>query len=108
MSLQDNGIFNNLMNYNSVEHKTEETKKQVKPSEKLLSDLKGFGFEMSQLESILKCQGNQLILSCAGSGKTTALIFKVIFDQRTGWATRVKEVNGNKIRVIDKTWVCTS
>ena len=107
MSLQDNGIFNNLMNYNSVEHKAEETKKQVKPSEKLLSDLKGFGFEMSQLESILKCQGNQLILSCAGSGKTTALIFKVIFDQRTGWATRVKEVNGNKIRVIDKTWVCT-
>lgn len=107
MSLQDNGIFNNLMNYNSVEHKAEETKKQVKPSEKLLSDLKGFGFEMPQLESILKCQGNQLILSCAGSGKTTALIFKVIFDQRTGWATRVKEVNGNKIRVIDKTWVCT-
>lgn len=105
MSYSDNSIFDNLLAY-SKNGKNEEIKK-IKPSDRLIYELKEFGFEMSQLETILRTRGNQLILSCAGSGKTTALVFKVIFDQKTGYATKQVEVNGNKLRVTDKTWVCT-
>lgn len=105
MSYQDSDIFANLMNYNR-NGRSEELKK-MKPSDRLLAEIKSYGFDMSQLETVLRCQGNQLILSCAGSGKTTSLIFKVIFDQKTGFASKIVEVNGNKIRVADSTWVCT-
>lgn len=105
MSYTENSIFDNLMAYDR-NGKSEITKK-MKPSEKLLAEIKAYGFNMTQLETILKQKGNQLILSCAGSGKTTALIFKVIYDQKTGWATRVQELNGNVVRVPEKTWVCT-
>lgn len=105
MSYQDSDIFTNLMNFNR-NGKSEELKK-MKPSDRLLAEIKSYGFDMSQLETVLRCQGNQLILSCAGSGKTTSLIFKVIYDQKTGFASKIVEVNGNKIRVADSTWVCT-
>lgn len=98
-------IFDNLMAYSRNEKSAE--LKKLKPSERLLEEIKGFGFNMSQLETVLKQKGNQLILSCAGSGKTTALIFKVIYDQKTGWATRIQEVNGNPLRIPEKIWVCT-
>lgn len=105
MSYQESTIFQNLMSYQRNGN-SDETKK-MKPSDKLLHEIKTFGFEMSQLEQVMRCRGNQLILSCAGSGKTTALIFKVIYDQKTGFATKVVEVNGNPVRVTDSTWVCT-
>lgn len=105
MSYQENDIFQNLMAY-SRNGKSEDLK-AMKPSDRLLAEIKSFGFEMSQLETVLRCKGNQLILSCAGSGKTTALIFKVIYDQKTGFASKVVEVNNNKVRVADSTWVCT-
>lgn len=93
------------MAYNRNSHNENLTK--LKPSERLLAEIKEFGFELSQLETVLKCRGNQLVLSCAGSGKTTALIFKVIYDQKTGYATKQVQVNGNNVRVTDSTWVCT-
>lgn len=105
MSNSENSIFDNLMAYSR--NGKDETLKKMKPSERLLAEIKSYGFNMTQLEVVLKQKGNQLVLSCAGSGKTTALIFKVIYDQKTGWATRVQEVNGNLIRVPEKTWVCT-
>lgn len=105
MGYSENSIFENLMAYNR--NGRDEELKKLKPSERLLEEIKGFGFNMSQLETVLKQKGNQLILSCAGSGKTTALIFKVIYDQKTGWATRIQEVNGNTIRIPEKIWVCT-
>lgn len=105
MGYSENSIFENLMAYNR--NGRDEKLKKLKPSERLLEEIKGFGFNMSQLETVLKQKGNQLILSCAGSGKTTALIFKVIYDQKTGWATRIQEVNGNTIRIPEKIWVCT-
>ena len=103
--MYNDNIFQNLMAYNR-NGKSEEVKK-MKPSDRLLHELKDYGFELSQLETVLRCKGNQLILSCAGSGKTTALIFKVIFDQRTGYASKQVTVNGNTVRVTDSTWVCT-
>lgn len=105
-------IFSELMNFraNSDFDKkkvSQEKGKTIKPSERLLMDIKSYGFDMSQMEAVLKTRGNQLIISCAGSGKTTSLVFKIIYDTRTGWSTRVVEVNGNKIRVSDDIWVCT-
>ena len=85
----------------------EQELKKLKPSERLLLEIKEKGFDLSQMESVLKTRGNQLIISCAGSGKTTSLTFKIIYDLKTGWATKVMDVNGNKIRVPDKIWVCT-
>lgn len=101
----ESNIFNKLMEF----HRNPETKeeKKMKPSEKLLKGIKDFGFDMSQLETVLKTRGNQLILSSAGSGKTTSLIFKVIYDQKTGYASKLVNVNGNDIRMTDSTWVCT-
>lgn len=97
-------VFDALMNFSSGGIKE---KVKLKPSEKLLKDIEGQGYDMSQLEGILKTRGNQLIVSCAGSGKTTALIFKIMYDIKTGYATEVKEINGNAIRVPQRMWVST-
>lgn len=105
-------IFDDLMNFRSnvdFKAKLEEKKKRekLKPSEQLLQDIRDNGFDLSQMETVLKTKGNQLIVSCAGSGKTTALIFKIIYDMKTGYATRVIEVNNNPVRVPEKIWVST-
>ena len=84
-----------------------EEQKKMKPSERLLQEIKQHGFDLSQMEDVLKTKGNQLIISCAGSGKTTSLVFKIIYDLKTGWSTKVVEVNGNNVRVPDKIWVST-
>lgn len=115
----ENEIFEDLMNFrgsNMIDFKKqsnknikgdEEQQKKLKPSERLLLDIKKQGFDLSQMEVVLKTRGNQLIISCAGSGKTTSLIFKIIYDLKTGWSTKLMDVNGNKIRVPDKIWVST-
>ena len=105
MGYNDNGIWDNLMNF-SRNGRDEELKK-LKPSDRLLAEIKSYGFDMSQLIDVLKCKGNQLTISCAGSGKTTSLVFKVIYDIKTNQATKISTVNGNQIRVLDKIWVCT-
>ena len=105
MGYDDNSIWDNLMNF-SRNSRDEELKK-LKPSDRLLAEIKSYGFNMSQLIDVLKCKGNQLTISCAGSGKTTSLVFKVIYDIKTNQATKISTVNGNQIRVLDKIWVCT-
>lgn len=102
--LGTNALFEKLKNFS--DSKTSSQKK-VKPSERLLMDIEGYGFDMTQLRDVLVTRGNQLIISCAGSGKTTALIFKVQFDLKSGRATKVISVNGNSIRVPEKIWVAT-
>lgn len=101
-----NDIFSNIMNYSSS-GETSNVAPKFKKSDRLLENIKKAGFNMSQLEGVIKTKGNQLIISIAGSGKTTALIFKIAYDIVTGEATRLAEVNGNSIRVLDKIWVCT-
>lgn len=96
------GIFDELMSYSSREKMP-----KMKPSERLLKDIQGYGFNMSQLREILLTKGNQQIVSCAGSGKTTSLIFKIIYDLKSGRATRVINVNDNPIRIAEKIWVAT-
>ena len=106
--MDSNAIFDRLMNF-SYGKKPEEIveEKKLKPSERLLLNIKKSGVVMDQLEPMLKTKGNQLIISCAGSGKTTALLYKVNYDFMTGEATKLSEVNGNVIRVPERIWVCT-
>lgn len=105
--MDSNSLFNNLMNYSSDANKPKVENTKLKKSDMLLKNIESQGFNMSQLEDVIRTKGNQLIISIAGSGKTTALIFKIAYDIVTGEATRVAEVNGNSIRVLDKIWVCT-
>lgn len=117
--MDSNSIFDDLMDFtrgdisggidfkSKMNKENTESKKKLKPSEQLLKDIEGFGFNLSQMRPILTTRGNQLVVSCAGSGKTTTLIFKIIFDVKSGYATIVKEVNGRPIRVLDKIWVST-
>lgn len=105
-------IFDELMNFSLKDKNSSiggEGKKKVKkkPSEQLLSDIKSFGFDMTQLGTVLKTKGNQLIVSCAGSGKTTSIIFKIIYDLKSGRSTVLKSINNNSVRVPEKIWVAT-
>lgn len=102
--MDSNSIFENIMNYSSSDNKP---KPKAKKSDLMIEKLKSMGFNMSQLEDVVRVKGNQLIISIAGSGKTTGLIFKICFDITTGEATRIAKVNGNEIRVLDRIWVCT-
>lgn len=102
--MDSNSIFENIMNYSSSSNKP---KSKIKKSDLMIENLKKMGFNMSQLEDVIRVKGNQLIISIAGSGKTTGLIFKICFDITTGEATRIAKVNGNEIRVLDRIWVCT-
>lgn len=102
-------IFNDLMNFraNRKDVGRVEPENKMKPSERFLADLRLSGFDLSQMGAVLTTKGNQLIVSCAGSGKTTALVFKIMYDLKTGYATKVKEINGNVIRVPEDIWVST-
>jgi len=106
------GVFDDLANFESglgsiKNLNSSAVNKEKKPSEKLLDDIKSFGFNMSQLEEVLKIKGNQLIVSCAGSGKTTSIIFKVIYDLKSGRSTILRNINGNSVRVPANIWVAT-
>lgn len=114
-------IFEDLMNFSAlknsngvgfnkrVEEKTvNENTENMKPSDKLLLKIKNKGFNLGQMQNMLKTRGNQLVISCAGSGKTTSLIFKILYDIKTGYATRaVKTSTDATIRVPEKIWVST-
>ena len=104
--MESNSIFDNLMNYSSSQGSPKPSAK-VKKSDLIMENLRKMGFNLSQLEEVIRVKGNQLIISIAGSGKTTGLIFKICFDITTGEATRIATVNGNDMRVLDRIWVCT-
>ena len=54
--------------------------------------LKKANINLEELGCILKETDNALIISCAGSGKTTALILKIIYDLYTGLSYKVVEI----------------
>ena len=100
-----NSVFDELMDFSATEESAKRAK--MKPSEKLLADIEGYGFEMKQLGGVLKTKGNQLIVSCAGSGKTTSIIFKIIYDLKSGRSTVVRQVGDSAVRCPDSIWVAT-
>ena len=78
------------------------------PSGYFLNRLCLEGFTMNEIENALKEQGDQLVCSGAGSGKTSWLIFKIMYDIITGQATKVIEPQeGQPIRVTDSILVST-
>lgn len=64
--------------------------------------------EYTELHNALTCEGNQAINAVAGSGKSTSLVFKIMYDIVTGEAVTLKSINGGTpIRVVNNMWVCT-
>ena len=61
---------------------------------KFIEKIKSKGIVMDELQGILDCDDNLLIVSCAGSGKTTTLLFKLIRDILSGKLTKQIVVNG--------------
>lgn len=106
-------LFENIMNFSAKKidkespTKTEDKKPKVKKKSDVLIERIGRNYDLSELEDVIRTKGDQLIISCAGSGKTTGLVFKVIYDSITGEITTIKEINGRQVRVMDSVWVCT-
>ena len=82
-------------------------KKKDSASERFLETISSMGYDLAELEGVLRIWGNQLVLSCAGSGKTTSTIFKLIYGIKTGKLTKKVEINGNTVRTVAKVWVST-
>ena len=69
------------------------------------------GVNTEELKDIFECKGNALIASGAGSGKTTALVLKILHDHYCGLCDKVIEIpsanGGNFVRVPSNILVTT-
>lgn len=64
--------------------------------------------EYTETHDAITTAGNQIINAVAGSGKTSALTFKILYDIVTGEAMTIKQIeSGLPVRVVNKMWVCT-
>lgn len=64
--------------------------------------------EFTETHDAITTAGNQIINAVAGSGKTSALTFKILYDIVTGEAMTIKQIeSGLPVRVVNKMWVCT-
>jgi len=69
-----------------------------------LADL---GYNLDELKDILECDDTMLVLSGAGSGKTTALILKIIRDMVAGNTLKLVDCGANQVMVQSNILVCT-
>lgn len=90
-----------------VEVKSVYEPRNDKPSERLLKSISDSNFDLTQMEKVFRNQGKQQVVSGAGSGKTSAMTFKVLYDQARGVLSKVVDVNGRAMRVMDSVLVCT-
>ena len=98
-------LFNVLYKNSDGETITEEEYNSLSEEDKGIYTI---DFEPTELLNLLRTYGNQEINAIAGAGKTSALVFKVMYDVVTGEATRLYALNnGNQVRIPDKIWVCT-
>lgn len=77
-----------------------------KAVEKFYSKL-ALSYNMDELQGILDCDDNMLIIACAGAGKTTTLLLKIIRDVLSGRLTKKVSINGNSIITVKKILVST-
>lgn len=76
------------------------------PSEFL--DLCNSKIVFTEMHNVITTQGNQLVNAIAGSGKTTTLIFKIMYDLVTGTAKKIVAApNGQQVAVPDSIFVGT-
>ena len=91
--------FNNANTYN------------IDRSKEFYEKLKVCGVNIEELHDIFECKDNALIASGAGSGKTTALVLKILHDHYCGLCDKVIEipsVDGNNfVRVPSNILVTT-
>ena len=74
----------------------------------LLNALDRDGYNLDELEPIIRDKGSQLIEAGAGTGKTTQLIFKIQADIISEEATKIVSIQGGQaMRVLDKIFVGT-
>lgn len=97
------GVFAKLEQYKSplLENEKKETKdddKQLEGVDLLFKRIEDEGFDMKEIRPILEANGNEMIVSCAGSGKTTTLVFKIQADIVSGIATKLTKVGENLVR----------
>ena len=78
------------------------------PTDVFLAKLEAQGFNMDELRQVLTCTDDQLVVSGAGSGKSTNLIFKVMYDLISGASTCQRQLpDGTYVTVPEKIWVST-
>lgn len=65
------------------------------------------GYDLSEMKEILDCDDNLLIESCAGSGKTTTLILKIVRDFLSGKFQKKVYINGIETQTTAKILVST-
>ena len=64
--------------------------------------------EYSELYKALTTDGNLLVNAIAGGGKSSFLIFKIMYDIVTGESMRLQSLpTGGTVSMVDKVWVCT-
>lgn len=97
-------ILENMLEFN------ESKKKEARESKhaEFIRRLKLLGINTEEIEPALLSEDNTRILSVAGSGKTTFLILKLIYDKLMGLPPRQVELQGGlKTTVEPKILVCT-
>lgn len=78
--------------------------------EKVSDEIKGNytkEIQYTEFAKMLLSDGDNLVISGAGSGKTTALVFKIMKDILTGEATKTIEVGEGKVNVVDDIFIGT-
>ena len=80
-------------------------------SKEFFKKLEDVGVNVEELHDIFECRGNALIASGAGSGKTTALVLKILHDHYCGYCDKVVEIpsaaGNNFVRVPSNILVTT-
>lgn len=79
--------------------------------DKFYANLEALGYNLTELKPALEQNGNALIISCAGSGKTTFLELKLIHDYLSGELFTEREVQTAsgvmKQKVISRVFIST-
>lgn len=65
------------------------------------------GYQYTELAKMLLSDGDNLVIAGAGSGKTTSLVFRIMKDILTGEATKLVDVGGQQVSVVDSIFVGT-
>lgn len=82
-------------------------KKQTNPT-KIFTKLANYGYDLSELQPAVEQQGNKLVITCAGSGKTTMLCVNVLHDLEAGQYQRQVQTSTGLTKTEDtQVWVGT-